>query len=214
MLGSTVEGKRSTSVLGVSRLGGSQGALRLRKASLGSPPCFNISAHKLFPPLPQHVGGQRSQVPDQARESACRTWQEGLRSRPALDVMVFQRGRQLLGVPGAMRDGGWMLSLPADLRHPQPCLWDGWMCFWGVHEEVQSGHGGYKRVPKGLQGPPLLCPERDADAEQGGVEHRAGSMAPGRGWLLNKASFRLRWGPGGGQGWWAMCICREGTGIH
>lgn len=38
-------------------------------------------------------------------------------------------------------------------------------------------------------------------------------LGPGRGWMLNKAPFRLRWGRWGPEPV-AGCVCREGTGIH
>lgn len=67
-----------------------------------------------------------------------------------------------------------------------------------------------------LQGLPQLRPQEDAEAEQEGAEQTLpgdGGVEPGRGWMLNKATFRLRWGR------WepepvAGCVCREGTGIH
>lgn len=75
---------------------------------------------------------------------------------------------------------------------------------------------GVQPSPGGAAGSPSLWPRQDAEAEEEGAEQTLPAdrgVEPGRGWMLNKAPFRLRWGRWG-PGPVAGCVCREGTGIH
>lgn len=193
--------------LGDQSLGGSpstQGALgwglsecvRLRKAVLGSPLCFNI--HLSTKTSPTSFPARRRMEEPTPGPGKGKHPESSAQREPALGTKGFQSRETSPGcVEGHV---GWWVdaSLPEgsypSVGHPQPCRRNSQLHF-GCAGGGASACLGYSRVPERLQGVPLLWPQEDAEAEEEGAEQALPGdrgVEPGRGWMLNKAPFSLR----------------------